>query len=325
MFSDARSYLNFSSAHPNHVYSGTVFSQGLRLRRIINCDKRLQVRLEELKECFRKCGYPVKMLNNIFGKVQRLERNLHEKPQKRPDEDRVRVISTYGSDTDIVSSVKKFEEDLGRTRSFSESDGSLTSTPNKPEPTIHRNTSVFQYVKRTGANLKGRLVKVKNLALGKKYGPTKPCKARNCKTCKMVSERDSFKINGKLVKTAHSNCSSYNIIYMAMCKCCDLVYIGRSTRQLNTRIGEHRRSYYEITDGKKIDPLNDDYSMGIHLTNHGFSKREDFDQNFNLCILEICSPKNLEVKEHMYIHELNTVRPNGINTCNPFGIRVLKT
>jgi hypothetical protein len=33
---DARNYLHFTSSHPAHVYSGIVFSQGLRLRRIIN-------------------------------------------------------------------------------------------------------------------------------------------------------------------------------------------------------------------------------------------------------------------------------------------------
>ena len=32
---DSRSYLNFASAHPNHTFSGNVYSQCLRLRRII--------------------------------------------------------------------------------------------------------------------------------------------------------------------------------------------------------------------------------------------------------------------------------------------------
>ena len=132
-------------------------------------------------------------------------------------------------------------------------------------------------------------------------------------------------VNGKLVKTAPGNCTSYNIIYMAVCKCCNLVYIGRSVRHLNTRIGEHRRSFYEILDGKKIDPQDDDYSMGIHLCNHGFWDRSDFDTNFSVVILEICSPSSLEVKEHKYIHILNTLQPNGINSFNPFGIRLLKT
>ena len=45
---DARSYLNFNSAHPRHTFSGIVYSQCLRLRRIINNQNRLAKRLNEL-------------------------------------------------------------------------------------------------------------------------------------------------------------------------------------------------------------------------------------------------------------------------------------
>ena len=43
---DSRAYLSFSSAHPNHTFSGNVYSQSLRLRRIINSDERLRKRLQ---------------------------------------------------------------------------------------------------------------------------------------------------------------------------------------------------------------------------------------------------------------------------------------
>ena len=132
-------------------------------------------------------------------------------------------------------------------------------------------------------------------------------------------------VNGKLVKTAPGTCSTYNIIYMVRCRCCSLVYIGRSVRPLNARIGEHRRKYNELLGGKKVDPSDDEFSLGIHLFDHGFRDKLDFNINFNVVILEISSPRNLEVKEHKYIHILNTLKPNGINTMNPFGIRILKT
>ena len=53
---DSRSYLNFSSAHPNHTFSGNVYSQSLRLRRIINSNDRLRERLLELAESFKGAG-----------------------------------------------------------------------------------------------------------------------------------------------------------------------------------------------------------------------------------------------------------------------------
>ena len=119
---DSRSYLHFSSAHPNHIYSGIVYSQCIRLRRIINSQERLEARMEELCEAFKAAAYPSKMVENISRKVLNMERNLERRPpsEETPDDPLpIRVVSTYGSDTDIVTTVKKYEEDLKKTKSFS--------------------------------------------------------------------------------------------------------------------------------------------------------------------------------------------------------------
>ena len=121
---DSRSYLHFSSSHPNHVFSGIVYSQCLRLRRIINCTERLQLQLDSLKEAFLECGYPKKMLENITAKILRSDRILERKAEAdtQIEFSPIRVVSSYGSDEDLVTIVKKYEPHLARTRSFSESD-----------------------------------------------------------------------------------------------------------------------------------------------------------------------------------------------------------
>ena len=63
---DSRSYLYFGSTHPNHIYSSIIYSQCLRLRRIINDDQRLSNRIDELKEYFYNSNYPKKMVENNF-------------------------------------------------------------------------------------------------------------------------------------------------------------------------------------------------------------------------------------------------------------------
>ena len=78
---DSRSYLNFSSAHPNHTFSGNVYSQSLRLRRIINSDERLSERLKELTKVFREARYPTKMINEITNKVKNSVRDISKKPK----------------------------------------------------------------------------------------------------------------------------------------------------------------------------------------------------------------------------------------------------
>ena len=73
---DSRSYLQFGSTHPNHVFSAIVYSQCLRLRRTINCNQRHANRLGELKQAFMNSNYPSKMVNNIITKVLSMDRVL---------------------------------------------------------------------------------------------------------------------------------------------------------------------------------------------------------------------------------------------------------
>ena len=55
---DSHRYLNFNSHHPPHVFRSTVFSQFLRLRRIIIDPELLYFRLCEMKEFFIRSDYP---------------------------------------------------------------------------------------------------------------------------------------------------------------------------------------------------------------------------------------------------------------------------
>ena len=139
----------------------------------------------------------------------------------------------------------------------------------------------------------------------------------------MCSTKDSYKYNKCKVRTAAATCLSYNIIYLVVCSICQKHYVGRSTRHLKTRIGEHRRHYYSILNNNSYDTDSDDAALGAHLFEHGLNSRTDFDKNYSVCVLEICSPKLLEVKEHLYIHRLNSLTPNGINMSNPFSIPLL--
>ena len=47
--------------------------------------------------------------------------------------------------------------------------------------------------------------------------------------------------------------------------------------------------------------------------------KSDFDHSFNVAIIDLCSPKNIEKKEHKYIHLLfNTIKPDGYEFSKPF-------
>ena len=70
---DSISYLNFGSYHPNHVYSGIVYSQCSRLRRIIVSDDVLKLRIADLCKAFISCGYPTSMVQRISNKVMNIK------------------------------------------------------------------------------------------------------------------------------------------------------------------------------------------------------------------------------------------------------------
>ena len=80
---DSRSYLHFGSSHPNHVYSGIVYSQCSRLRRIIISNDILKIRISELCKSFVSCGYPKSMVERISNKVLTVCRDLNVLINKR--------------------------------------------------------------------------------------------------------------------------------------------------------------------------------------------------------------------------------------------------
>ena len=308
---DARSYLNFHSAHPKHVFPGIVYSQCLRLRRIINDNARLKLRLSELCTAFQKSEYPTTLLNKIVEKVINTERRLERAPTPEDEDPHkpILIVSCHGSDGKLVKSVQNAEEELARTDSFKN-----TSKP------------IFQFVKKTAASIGSKLSVLKSIALGDRSGPTVQCnKHANCMCCKLIGTENSDTVNGLPVSSAPGNCRTKNTIYLVMCKLCDKPYIGRTVQPLRERMSGHRGNFYKVLAAHNdVDESKDDYSLGLHLVHeHHSIDRGDFNKHFRLQILENCSPSSLEKKEHLYIHKFKTLYPIGLNKNNPFGLSIL--
>ena len=74
-----------------------------------------------------------------------------------------------------------------------------------------------------------------------------------------------------------------------------------------------------------VDPEKmDNYTLGMHLYNkHDLKTKDEFDEAYELYILEVCTPRILDVKEHMWIHRLKALAPNGLNLNNTYGLPIL--
>ena len=227
------------------------------------------------------------------------------------------MISTYDSDAQITEVTEKHAPNLSVTKSFSSD---------------NTDKSVFQYVKRTGPSLRCKFVRVKDLAFGG-HGKTEPCNKPRCKLCRMISDITNVEVNGYKVKSARGVCSTYNLIYLFICTLCLKPYVGRTVSPLNIRTNQHRSAFYKVLEASKRAPIehsefvkedDDIYSLGVHLINeHDCTDKSDFNCHYRVLILEVCSPRNLEIKEHKWIHRLNSLRPTGINGANPFSIPTL--
>ena len=79
-----------------------------------------------------------------------------------------------------------------------------------------------------------------------------------------------------------------------------------------------------MCDNKEYDKDSDEFALGHHLfSEHHLHSREDFDRNYFVSLLDICSPRVLDVREHKFIHTLNTLTTNGLNLDNPFGLSLI--
>ena len=72
------------------------------------------------------------------------------------------------------------------------------------------------------------------------------------------------------------------------------------------------------------DKESDEFTLGHHLFHdHKLNCKADFDNSYIVSILDISSPKVLDVKEHKFIHFLNSQplsRSPDSQACRPVGL-----
>ena len=297
---DARAYLNFNSCHPNHVFAGSVYSQALRIRRIVNNEERFIKRIDELMSDFEKSGYPKKMLKNIMKKVKMKNRTLdkREKKEKNDGDEKIMAVSTFGRDKKLTNILERVQ-------------------------TKSKNIK-FEFVKKTSASLKNLLVKSKRVALGSPYGRTTECGRGRCMGCDLMSHKDCIRgPNKKIYNTAKGDCTSKNVVYHAECVFCRKKYVGKTVTPLSIRLNGHRSKFYDCireAEGKNIE-FTEEHLLGLHLFyDHGMREMGDFNEGYKFTILETSSPHQIDYKEHVWIQRLKCVTPYGLNAHDPYGI-----
>ncbi|KAL5257921.1 hypothetical protein ACHWQZ_G012763 [Mnemiopsis leidyi] len=311
---DARVYLHFSSFHPRNTFKSIVYSQCLRYRRIINDDIKLHRRLQELKDCFVRSGYPVTLVEGVIKDVVSRQRNLTYKPKDKSPPNRILWIQTYGPATQAITDAVK------------EANNILTTSP-----AWEGDSKVIGVVNRRPRNLGDLVLKRKKLALDTSmfHSGTTRCTpfpepgvkrrpGRPCASCDLMSESTSISssMTGRIYSTPSADCKSKNSIYCATCLHCHKQYVGKSTNKLQKRISGHRAHMNDTV----FDPDNDDATLAEHLKLvHGVMDGELFNHSYNFTVLQL-SPQDLDACEQRWVDRLTTLVPFGLNKEAPNGV-----
>ena len=68
----------------------------------------------------------------------------------------------------------------------------------------------------------------------------------------------------------------------------------------------------------------DQYSLAVHLhRDHDIVLESGLDDYFTFTLLEKCTLKSIDLKEHLWIQKLKSLQPFGLNLNSPLGFPVL--
>ena len=144
----------------------------------------------------------------------------------------------------------------------------------------------------------------------------------NAKHVPNMSNSNNFKVNGITYnKCDGGNCKSNNVIYLAICKICNLAYFGKTTTPLHERLNNHRNSLNGFDYAK--EPITDKQTLAYHALVHHQS--QNFNNTYTYFIVKnVNNPDDLLSYEQFFINKFKTKKPTGLNCDNPVGVRVLR-
>ena len=104
---DGHQYLHYDSCHAEHINRSIDFSQTLRLKRICSEKRDLDSNVENLREWFRKRGYPEQLVKNQVAHAFQSASNNSANRSKQEKEAGIPIVTTYHPRLKDLSSLVK--------------------------------------------------------------------------------------------------------------------------------------------------------------------------------------------------------------------------
>jgi len=316
-------YLHFTSQHPIHVKKAIPYSQGLRLRRIIDDDNIFQTELQSLKHKFLVRGYPQKLLNSKFNTLYKIKREdtlkYKTNTEKRETFNKftkgglfLPFILTYSSSYERTPTLKY--EILKEWHNFLENNETLKLTFQSSTPQlIYKRSNTLQNmlthtkhipVKPIDTQTDDINIRILNELERESLPYVKKCNHPLCQCCTSIIESNCF----QSTRTGHTfpietnmNCNSFNVIYLITCLKCKLQYVGETYRKLKDRLNDHKSNIR----------TNKETAIGIHFR----SALHNIKHLQIQPILQINTESHTDrlQQEKYWMDILKTFYPNGLN------------
>jgi len=235
---DCHQFLHYDSCHPKHTKTSTVYSQGLRLRKICSQDENFEINLSNLKGWFVNRGYPSKVVENELKKVKQLSRNDLFITRQRESKNAVPFV------VDFCPALESFAKLIR----------SLVFILNL-DPETKAVFSEIPFVSfRSARNLKSYLVRAKLYPKEQKTPGSGKCGKARCQTCNNVEVTNTFESSdGKTFKINYPlDCNSSNIVYLLKCKVCQKRYVGQTTNRFRLRWNNYRSCHKKASKGECV-------------------------------------------------------------------------
>lgn len=280
---DARTYLNTNSFHPEHVFSSIPFSQMIRVIKRNTKEESCLEDLNELKEDLIKSGYNSETLETIEKKA--FERVATPRIKASSENNTVIFTVDYFEDIKALKElIRNIEEDI---------------------------KAVFGDIKimlatRKCSSIGNLVVKNKMLCtLDNVRSINQQCKDKRCKICPLMITSHSVTINNKkLLIPKHLNCKSSECIYLCVCRKCheNNTYFGQTVQEQHNRMSGHREKF-NMKKYKKS-------ALSMHA--YDMHDGELSLQDFSIAVIKKVTPRRLNREEHMYIDKFDT-QTKGLN------------
>ena len=270
----------------------------LRLKRICNTESEFENQSAEMCERFREKGYNDYTLKDSLKRIKPLDRTslLAPKPSSASKGPPIVMSTTFSPISQSIKQVVKKHWHI--LSSDPEIGGAFPTLP--------------IFANKRAANLSDKLIKRDVYIQPQHFLNTLPSgnfPCRSCINCNAMIVGDTFSHphTGKTIKVkGRITCKTKYVVYLIKCPC-GYCYIGKTTRELKTRITEHKSNIRNRDERSPIarhfnDAKHDICTLrfqGIAVV-HPLPRGGDRDQ----ALLQ---------QEAQWIHFLDTVFPRGLN------------